>query len=68
MHVEKRIWHQRNTSQGNFTILPTEVVNFQTETDPGGVTPPTSPLSAGPGYNVTLHEEAGHIRKENPQS
>ena len=68
IHVDQRVLQQRHIPQGNFTNLPTEVVNFQTETDPGGVTPPTFPLSAGPGNNVTLHEEAGHIRKENPQS
>ena len=32
MHVEQRILHQRNTPQGNFTILTTEVANLPTET------------------------------------
>ena len=41
MHVEQRILHQRDTPQGNFTILPTEVANFPTETGSGGCrTPP----------------------------
>ena len=34
MHVEQRILHQRNTPQGNFTILPTEVADLPTETGP----------------------------------
>ena len=46
MHVEQRILHQRNTPQGNFTILPTEVANLLTETGSGGgvAPPPHRPL------------------------
>ena len=40
MHVEQRILRQRNTSQGIFTILPTEVANLPTEQAQGGVAPP----------------------------
>ena len=49
MHVEQRILRQRNTPQGNFTILPTEVANLPTETGSGGCRTPTPPLSAMPG-------------------
>ena len=47
MHVEQRILHQRNTPQGNFTILPTKVANLPTETGSGGVAPPQLPLAPG---------------------
>ena len=39
MHVEQRILRQRNTPQGNFTILPTELADLPTEQAQGGVTP-----------------------------
>ena len=45
MHVEQRILHQRNTPQGNFTILPTEVANL----------PP--PPSAGPADKESIQKE-----------
>ena len=51
MHVEQRILHQRNTPQGNFIILPTEVANLQTETS-SGVRTPTPFLSAGPSCEI----------------
>ena len=40
MHVDQRILQQRHTTQGNFTILPTEFVNLSTETGPRGCHPP----------------------------
>ena len=47
MHVDQR----RRTPQGNFTILPTEVVNLLTETGPGVMSDPPHPLSAVPGIS-----------------
>ena len=48
MHTEQRILQQRHAPQGNFTILPTAVVNLPTKTGSGwgwGVTPPNIPLA-----------------------
>ena len=42
MRVEKRIFHQRDTLQGNFITLQTEVANVS------GIAPPNNPLSAEP--------------------
>ena len=47
MHVDQRILQQRHTPQGNFTILPTEVAKFPTETGSGGYRTPDPPLAPG---------------------
>ena len=49
IYVEQRILHERNISQGNFTILPIEVANLPTESGLACVAHTHSPsLSARP--------------------
>ena len=43
MHAEQGILHQRHTSQGDFTILPTVAANLPTETGLGGMSHPLTP-------------------------
>ena len=47
IHVDQHSLQQRLTPQGNFTILPTDVVTLPTETGLGECHPPTSPLAPG---------------------
>ena len=48
MYVEKRIFYQQHTPQGNFTIFPTEVATLSTETGSGGCRPPTKTQAQPP--------------------